>query len=36
MNLGEEREYLALIIGEIDNPAKEIVLVEENETHQIK
>jgi hypothetical protein len=36
MNLEEEREDSASIIGEIGNPAEEIVPVEENETPQIK
>jgi hypothetical protein len=32
MNLEEEREYSAPMIGEIGNMAEEIVPVEENET----
>ena len=36
MNLGEEREDSTPITREIGNPAKEIILVEENETPQIK
>ena len=36
MNLEGEREDSALIIGEIENLAEEIVLVETNETPQIK
>jgi len=36
MNLGGEREDAALITVEIGNPTKEIILVEANETPQIK
>ena len=36
MNLEEERGDSAPITGEIGNPAKEIILVETNETPKIK
>jgi hypothetical protein len=36
MNLGGEREDSAPITGEIGNPAKDIILVEDNKTPQIK
>ena len=36
MNIEEEREDSSPITREIGNPVEEIVLVEENETHQIK
>jgi hypothetical protein len=36
MNIGEEREDPAPIIGEIGNPTEEIAPMEANETPQIK
>jgi hypothetical protein len=36
MKLEEEREYSSLMTGEIGNPTEETILVEENETPQIK